>query len=194
MAWRTRLADVSLDVAEFTHAHWFFGNLYEAVVKVPHRVAAAEDSPELRRSALATGSPGRYYVPLAPATFPVLAVALAAGWNRPASRPWLATATVASAAGMAGTAYLLRSVNPPLFFSPRPLSEMHRQPLLAKWYRINAIRLAASAVALAAIDHARRQPASRSGAGLAAAAARARIPQDLTHGRGTPLYNRVTAG
>ncbi|MFE5839366.1 hypothetical protein [Arthrobacter sp. NPDC056493] len=32
---------------------------------------------------------------------------------------------------------------------------MRCKPLLAKWYRVNAIRLAASAVALVAIDRAR---------------------------------------
>jgi hypothetical protein len=161
IARRRRLADVSLGVAEFTHAHWFFGNLYEAVVKVPHRVAVSPDSPELRRSALGPGSTGRYYTPLAPATFPALALALAAGWNRPATRPWVATAAVASAAGMAATAYLLRSVNPQLFFGPRPLSDVRRKVLLARWYRVNAIRLAASAVALAATDRARRQARSQ---------------------------------
>ncbi|MDQ1059981.1 hypothetical protein QFZ23_003882 [Arthrobacter globiformis] len=158
---RRTLTDISLAVAEFAHAHWFFGNLYEAVVKVPHRVAGSEESPELRRSPLGPGSPGRYYAPLAPATFPAVALALAAGWNRPGSRPWLVTAAVASAAGGAGTAYLLRSVNPALFFGPHPLSDMRRRSLLAKWYRVNAVRLAASAVALAAIDRARMVPPSR---------------------------------
>jgi hypothetical protein len=32
---------------------------------------------------------------------------------------------------------------------------MRRKPLLARWYRVNALRLAASAIALAAIDRAR---------------------------------------
>lgn len=150
-----RLAEASLAVAEFTHAHWFFGNLYEAVAKVPHRVAGSEDGPELRRAPLGTGSPGRYYAPLAPVTFPAVAFALAAGWDRPGSRPWLVTAAAASAVGSAATAYLLRSVNPPLFFGPHPLSGMRRKPLLAKWYRVNALRLAANAVALVAIDRAR---------------------------------------
>jgi hypothetical protein len=150
-----RLAEVSLAVAELTHAHWFFGNLYEAVVKIPHRVAGSGDGPELRRSPLGTGSPGRYYAPFAPVTFPAAALALTAGWNRPGARAWLVTAAAASAAGSAATAYLLRSVNPPLFFGPEPLSEMRRKPLLARWYRINALRLAASAVALVALDRVR---------------------------------------
>lgn len=57
--------------------------------------------------------------------------------------------------GAAATVYLLRSVNPKLFFSPRPLSEMRRKPLLRRWYRVNALRLAASGVALAAVHQAR---------------------------------------
>lgn len=152
---RGTLAELSLAVAEFTHAHWFFGNLYEAVVKVPHRVAASGNSPALQRAPLGAGSPGRYYAPMAPVTFPAAVVALAAGWNRPGSRPWLVTAAAASAAGGAATAYLLRAVNPPLFFGPHPLSEMRRAPLLARWYHVNGVRLAASAIALAAIDRAR---------------------------------------
>ena len=150
-----RLAEVSLAVAEFTHAHWLFGNLYEAVVKVPHRVAGSQDNLELHRSPLGAGSPGRYYAPLAPLTLPTAALALVAGWNLPVSRPWMVTAAAASAAGSAATAYLLRSVNPPLFFGPEPLSEMRQKPLLARWYRVNAFRLAAGAVALVAIDRAR---------------------------------------
>lgn len=149
------LTDRLLGGAEFSHAHWFFGNLYEALVKIPHRVASAEESPELSRSPFGAGSPGRYYAPIAPLNVPLAAAALLTGWNRSGSRPWLILAAAASAVGGAATAYLLRSVNPDLFFSPQPLSEMRRKALLKRWYRVHAVRLAASAVALAAIDHAR---------------------------------------
>lgn len=64
-------------------------------------------------------------------------------------------AAASSAVGAAATAYVLRSLNPKLFFSPQPLREDERQPLLTRWYRIHAIRLTASAIALAAIHHAR---------------------------------------
>ncbi|MBD1541930.1 hypothetical protein G9E11_06635 [Arthrobacter sp. IA7] len=70
-------------------------------------------------------------------------------------------------------------MNPALFFGPYPLSEMRRKPLLAKWYRINALRLAASAVALAAIDRART-------ASL--------IPGSTPGGQRPPMYKRATAG
>ncbi len=111
-----------LGAAEFTHAHWFFGNLYEGLVKIPHRVAASEASRELPRSPFGAGSPGRYYVPIAPLNVPAAVAALVAGWNLSESRPWLILGAVSSAVGGAATVYLLRSVNPDLFFSPRSLS------------------------------------------------------------------------
>ncbi|GGH97161.1 DUF1772 domain-containing protein [Arthrobacter liuii] len=152
---RETLADRLLDVAEFTHAHWFFGNVYEALVKIPHRVAASEASQELPRTPFGAGSPGRYYVPIAPLNAPAALGALVAGWNRPGTRASLIAAAASSAVGAAVTAYVLRFLNPKLFFSPQPLSEDQRRPLLAQWYRMHAVRLAASAVSLAAIHHAR---------------------------------------
>jgi len=144
-----------LDVAEFTHAHWFFGNLYEALVKVPARVAASNPSPELPRVPLGAGSPGRYYAPIAPLNAPAAIGSLVVGWDHPRSRPWLLAAAISSASGAAVTAYVLRSLNPRLFFSPQPLSEDQRRPLLKRWYRIHAVRLITSAAALAAIHRAR---------------------------------------
>ncbi|WP_230119656.1 hypothetical protein [Arthrobacter sp. Bi83] len=152
---RDLLADRLLGVAEFSHAHWFFGNLYEALVKVPHRVAASEASRELPRSPFGSGSPGRYYVPIAPINAPVAIAALVAGWNHSNSRVWLVVAAASSTAGAAATAYLLRFINPDLFFSPQPLSQLRRKPLLRRWYRVHALRLTASAVSLAAIHQAR---------------------------------------
>lgn len=149
------LADRLLGIAEFSHAHWFFGNLYEAIVKVPHRVAAAEASRDLARSPFGAGSPGRYYAPIAPVIAPAAIAALVSGWNHAESRPWLIAAAASSTTGAAATVYLLRSVNPKLFFSPEPLSEMRRKPLLQRWYRVHALRLTASGVALAAIHQAR---------------------------------------
>ncbi|MGY3317271.1 hypothetical protein [Arthrobacter sp. TE12232] len=152
---RDVLTDRLLGIAEFSHAHWFFGNLYEAIVKVPHRVAAAEASRELPRSPFGAGSPGRYYAPIAPVIAPAAIAALVAGWKHADSRPWLIVAAASSTTGAAATAYLLRNINPKLFFSPQPLSESLRQPLLQRWYRVHALRLTASATALAAIHQAR---------------------------------------
>jgi hypothetical protein len=151
---RDLLADRLLGVAEFSHAHWFFGNLYEVLVKIPHRVAASEASRELPRSPFGAGSPGRYYAPVAPINAPAAIAALVAGWNR-SGRVWLIVAAASSTTGAAATAYLLRSINPDLFFSPQPLSELRRKPLLKRWYRVHALKLTASAVALTAIHQAR---------------------------------------
>jgi hypothetical protein len=152
---RDAFADRLLGVAEFTHAHWFFGNLYEALVKIPDRVAASEASPGLPRTPFGAGSPGRYYVPIAPLCAPAAVAALLSGWEHSDSRPWLIAGAASSITGAAATAYLLRSINPTLFFSPQPLDEARRKPLLKRWYRVHALRLTASAVALAAIHQAR---------------------------------------
>ncbi|MDT0168105.1 anthrone oxygenase family protein [Pseudarthrobacter sp. BRE9] len=152
---RDLLTDRLLDVAEFSHAHWFFGNLYELLVKVPHRVAASEASADLPRSPFGAGSPGRYYAPIAPINAPAAVGALAAGWRDARTRTWLMVAAASSVTGAAATAYVLRSLNPRLFFSPEPMSEDQREPLLRRWYNVHAVRLAASAVALAAIHRAR---------------------------------------
>jgi hypothetical protein len=152
---RDVLADWLLGVAEFTHAHWFFGNLYEAVVKIPDRVAASAASRELPRTPFGAGSPGRYYAPIAPLSAPAAVAALVAGWKHSDNKAWLMVGAASSATGAVATAYLLRSVNPKLFFSPYPLEETRRRPLLKRWYRVHALRLTASAVALAAIHHAR---------------------------------------
>lgn len=152
---RDVLAGRLLGVAEFTHAHWFFGNLYEALVKIPDRVAASEASRELPRTPFGAGSPGRYYAPIAPLNAPAAVAALISGWRHSESRTWLIVAAASSATGAAATVYLLRSINPKLFFSPQPLDEERRKPLLKRWYRVHALRLTASAVALAAIHQAR---------------------------------------
>ncbi|KRE91873.1 DUF1772 domain-containing protein [Arthrobacter sp. Soil764] len=152
---RDLLTDRLLDVAEFSHAHWFFGNLYELLVKVPHRVAASEASKELPRTPFGAGSPGRYYAPLAPINAPAAVGALAAGWHDPLTRTSLMAAAAGSVTGAAATVYVLRSLNPKLFFSPEPLAEDLREPLLKRWYQVHAVRSAASAVALAAIHRAR---------------------------------------
>jgi hypothetical protein len=78
-----------------------------------------------------------------------------AGWKHTDSGPWLIVAAANSTTGAAATVYLLRNINPELFFGPRPLSEIRRKPLLQRWYRVHALRLTASAVALTAIHQAR---------------------------------------
>ncbi|BAS15568.1 hypothetical protein AHiyo8_38710 [Arthrobacter sp. Hiyo8] len=120
-------ADWILSVAEFTHAHWFFGNLYEAIVKIPDRVAASAASSELPRTPLEREA--RALLRAGRATqCPAAVAALVAGWKHSDNRAWLMVGAASSATGAAATAYLLRSVNPKLFFGPYPLEETRRRP------------------------------------------------------------------
>ncbi|BBZ73215.1 hypothetical protein MPRS_43080 [Mycobacterium paraseoulense] len=57
-----------LGLAQLGHAHWLFGNIYEAVVKIPDRLAAeprpaTREGGSPRSSLLAPGSPLRYSLP-----------------------------------------------------------------------------------------------------------------------------------
>ncbi|GAA2757603.1 hypothetical protein [Actinopolymorpha rutila] len=89
---RRQVSGRLLTLAQFGHAQWFFGNLYEAVVRVPDRLAA-EAGDGHARSPLGAGSPLRYYVPAIPATFPATLAALWSGREAsPEVRRWLVVA------------------------------------------------------------------------------------------------------
>lgn len=143
---RRRATAALLALARLGYAHWFFGNLYEAVVRVPDHLArtgtaAAEDG---RPTALLRpGSPVAYYVPGAPITVGATLGALVAGWDTPGDRRWLATAAACTLSGVAATAYLVRAVNLRLFFARESVSPAERDRLLRTWYRLNGFRLVA---------------------------------------------------
>lgn len=140
---RRRAAAAFLGIAGVGHAHWFFGNLYEAVVRVPHKLAS-QRSTGSATSPFAPGSPLLYYVPALPATFPAALAALVFGWNNRESRSWLVGGAVCSLSGVAATAYLVRAVNLKLFFSAQSLTEEEQRALLRTWYRANVLRLVVS--------------------------------------------------
>jgi Domain of unknown function (DUF1772) len=148
-----------LDLAQLGHAHWLFGNIYEAVVKVPDRLAAehaARVSVDGRAASLfEPGSPVRYYIPAAPLTLAATLGAVVTGWRTARARRWLATAAAGSMTGAAATAYLVRRVNPPLLYSADPPSPAARHDLVRTWHRINLLRVAAAGVALYATHRAR---------------------------------------
>jgi hypothetical protein len=58
-------------------AHWFFGNLYEEVVRMPARLAESPSG-----GPLAAGSPVLYHLPAAPVTLAATLGCVAAGWRR----------------------------------------------------------------------------------------------------------------
>lgn len=144
-----------LMLAQLGHAQWFFGNLYEAVVRVPDRLAA-EAGAAHARSPLGAGSPLRYYVPAIPATLPATLAALWSGRDAPEARRWLVVAASCSVSGAGVTAVLVR-LNLRLFFAAEAVPTSERQELLRTWYRLNAVRLATTAGAWIAA----RQAAAR---------------------------------
>lgn len=146
---RRRVTGVLVTAARLGYAHWFFGNLYEAVVKVPDRVAAgqepaAEPAVAGTRGRLRRGSPLRYYLPGIPLIVVAPVAALAAGWDLPGDRRWLTASATCSLVGTAVTAYLVRTVNLRLFFDDQPVTPAERERLLRRWHRLNVVRLAAA--------------------------------------------------
>jgi hypothetical protein len=98
-----------LTIAQLGYAHWFFGNLYEAVVRVPDRLAK-DYAPGVADRRLAfvrsAGSPVRYYRPGVPVVLGATPSALVAGWTSRHDRPWLgATAVSALLAELDGLRY-----------------------------------------------------------------------------------------
>jgi hypothetical protein len=133
-----------LTIAQLGYAHWFFGNLYEAVVRVPDRLAK-DDEPGVadRRlaSVLSAGSPVRYYLPGVPVVLGATLSALVAGWTSRNDRPWLGAAAVSTLSGVVATAYLVRAVNLKLFVAGQALTPADQDCLLRIWYRVNVVRL-----------------------------------------------------
>jgi hypothetical protein len=139
-----------LTFAQFGYAHWLFGNMYEAVVNVPERLASEPSPP----SVLGRGSPLRYYAPVAPITLAATAAAVGTGWGIDAARRWLAMTAGCGIWGSAITGYLIRTVNLKVMFAREPPSRAERGALLARWYRLNLVRMAATGGALFAAHRA----------------------------------------
>ncbi|MCV7089871.1 DUF1772 domain-containing protein [Mycobacterium interjectum] len=139
-----------------------FGNIYEAVVKIPERLASApRDAASAgggRGSAgmLGPGSPLRYYAPVAPITLATTAAAVGTGWATRGARPWLAVTAGCSVAGLAITGYLVKTVNLTVMFAATPPPPAEREARIGTWYRLNRFRIAAAAGALFAAHRADR--------------------------------------
>lgn len=97
-------------VARLGRTAWLFGNAYEAAVGVPQLLAGANRPAGI----LATGSPVRYFAPVAPAAIGGTAAVLARSWQSGADRRTVAAATATFGAALGLSAYLIRSVNIPL--------------------------------------------------------------------------------
>lgn len=128
---------------------WFFGNLYEAAVGMPQLLA---DARARRRGLLRTGSPVRYYAPVAPMAFGATAATLVRGWRTGADRRAITATAVSLASAAALSGYLIRSVNVRLLTSDEPLSDGDRRRLIATWHVVNGVRLGALGIAMASLS------------------------------------------
>ena|SRR5437764_4675911 len=137
-----------LTIAQLGYAHWFFGNLYEAVARVPDRLARDSYAPgvEDRRlpSLFSPGSPVRYYLPGVPVVVGATLQALVSGWQSRKDRAWLSAAAACAITGVVATAYLVRAVNSKLFVAGQALTQSEQDRLLRTWYRVNLVRLVAA--------------------------------------------------
>ncbi|MEU4449668.1 anthrone oxygenase family protein [Actinosynnema sp. NPDC050801] len=147
-------------LARLGHAHWFSGNLYEAVVDVPGLLADARPHREPRL--LGPGSPLRYYAPAAPVTVVATGVTLVESWRNGGDRRAVATSAVGTLVAAGLTGYLVKAVNLRLLRDDEPLGDDERRRLMRTWHRGNLLRLVALAVTAAATRRATRSTQSRS--------------------------------
>ncbi len=139
-----KLVVTLLALCQLGYAHWFFGNLYEAVVRIPDRLAKDyEPGVEDRRlpSVLSLGSPLRYYLPGIPVVIGATLSALVAGWRSRDNRLLLGAAAVSAFSGVAATIYQVSAVNLKLFVAGQAVTPPEQDRLLRVWYRVNAFRL-----------------------------------------------------
>jgi hypothetical protein len=164
---RAGLTPALLDLAQLGIAQWLFGNVYEAVVRIPERLSARNsDAPgthgsALPRSVLGRGSPVRYYAPAAPITAATILTALVLSRQTRSIRRWLGTAAGCMILGSAITGYLVRTVNLKLFFGSEPVPAAERDALIRRWYRLNVLRTVATGAALFAAHRARQASARK---------------------------------
>jgi Domain of unknown function (DUF1772) len=155
---RSSLAAVLPTIGQLACAHGFFGNLYEAIVRVPHRLSADHDTidgDQRLPSLFSQGSPVRYYLPGAPISVGATFAALLTRRRDPHDRRWLGAAASALVVSSALTAHLIRNVNIKLFVAGHPITPHERDRLLRSWYRLNTIRVVALGAAWVAIEKVR---------------------------------------
>jgi hypothetical protein len=128
-------------LAVLGHAHWFFGNLYEAIVLAPGWTSMAGKPLHLGGGILTAGSPVRYYIPVTPLTVLVTVSAGIAGWRTPQGPHLpLALGIGLSLISAAVTGYIVARVNMRLFFAADTTAEQ-KVVLARRWTRLNYTRL-----------------------------------------------------
>ena len=126
---RRRVLVIVLALAVLGHAHWFFGNLYEAVVLIPQFAASPQQRlPISAGGILVPGSPALYYAPLVPLTVPA------------------ALAALSVSAALLG-AYIITQLNFPLFYEPGT-GMAQLEDMLRRWALLNYVRVCLGGAAL----------------------------------------------
>jgi Domain of unknown function (DUF1772) len=129
--------------ASLGQVSWFFGNLYEAVVDMPQLLLDARQ--QRRPGLMRAGSPLRYYAPAAPLTIAATTATLIDSWRSGGDRSMIVAAAVNTAAAVALTGYLVRTVNVRLLSGAMPLDSAERRRMIRIWHRTNGLRLTAVA-------------------------------------------------
>ena len=127
-------------VARCGRAAWFFGNAYEGVVAVPQLIASANRPAAI----LASGSPVRYFAPVAPVAVGGTATVLVQSWRTGGDRRGIVAAAATLGAAVGVSAYLIGSINVPMLRARVAKDEQPR--LIARWHRGNTMRLGLLAV------------------------------------------------
>src|SRR6266699_2685096 len=105
--------------ARLGQVSWFFGNVYEAVVDMPQLLLDAQQ--RRRPGLLSPGSPLRYYAPVAPLTVVATTAALIDSWRSGGDKRMIVAAAANTAAAVALTGYLVRTVNVRLLSGALPV-------------------------------------------------------------------------
>lgn len=145
----TRWLRPVLILSLFGHAHWFFGNLYEAIAVAPNWLDDTRAAIESWRAFSRITNPAYYFVPLFWAATPMSLVALVLARRSPGRRALL-SASMCSLAATALTVWVVTQLNWTLFFAePLPADETLVADLGRQWFWANTVRLALEAAAIA---------------------------------------------
>lgn len=96
---------------------------------------------ERPRGLLTSGSPVRYFVPVAPVALGSTAATLLRDWRSGKDRRLVAASAGCFLGAVALSGYLIRTVNLSLLRNDEPLTDLERRQLVASWHKINGARL-----------------------------------------------------
>ena len=130
-------------VLVFTHAMWFFGNLYEEIVDTPNLLAHAVEARAMWRQYHALTNPVYYHVPNTLVALAVLALVHACGRQHFTSEGarFFKRATAFSLLGVGLTVAIVTTLNFSLFLGTQLLPAPSIQWLVLTWLIGNGLRL-----------------------------------------------------